>query len=225
LARRVLMALTGDGDTGDRPKATRFRVRSLTSETPRRSARPTWRCRRGKPRRQRHSDEPTSTPDRLPGRADLRIGRTKGGIPMLHGSTVEVARRLAPLGGRLPPANRRGRGTESPASLFGGASAAIRARSSALGPREGPWRGQNPMEDRASPGPATALDGVTVSSTEQGFEADPSLAIPRSGGNVDSGARASALIGNVRSRPPPLARRGGRTGNGTEATAAVTRYG
>jgi len=82
------------------------------------------------------------------------------------------------------------------------------------------------MEDRASPGPATALDGVTVSSTEQGFEADPSLAIPRSGGNVDSGARASASIGTVRvsSTAPGKARRTAR-GNGKEATAAVTRYG
>lgn len=147
----------------------------------------------------RRTREPWSTP-------------LHGGVGSLHGLWVmEVARRLAPLGRHRPPADpamvaERSRRRTSP-----------EGRRPALGrvpARSGDERDlggdREPMEDKGVPTLATVsrryglVDGARPRSR-------PSLAIPRSGGNVDSGARASASIGNVQvpSTAPAKALRAG----------------
>ena len=133
------------------------------------------------PSTSRRNDEPTSTPDRLPGAPIFGTAEPREGSRVAprferfgartRGALVDSASRrgwLAPWpsgrGGR--PAARAaretpsagnpggGRGTESLAHLFGGASAATRARSSAFEQREGPWRGPEAHGGQGVPGPA-----------------------------------------------------------------------
>jgi len=168
----------------------------------------------------RRPEEPSSTPDRLSQRLDLRIDRTQRGISESseprasalgtqssgqHRFTATLTRSAAYGLRRSPGGSHRWetlstgkhrwrRGTESPAQPFGEVSAVLErvpARKSDERDLEGDIE---PMEDRASRHWQRCGD-ATNSSTEQGLEADRPWPNPRSGGNVDSGARASASVG------------------------------
>ena len=175
------------------------------------------------PSTSRRNDEPTSTPDRLPGAPIFGTAEPREGSRVAprferfgartRGALVDSASRrgwLAPWpsgrGGR--PAARAaretpsagnpggGRGTESLAHLFGGASAATRrvpARSSSERDLGGD---QKPMEDRASRDQQWCRRRYGLGDGAKS-RSRPSLAIPPKRRQRRFGARASAPIGNV----------------------------